>query len=114
MKILLVCTGSKIAYKVLRCAAMDGREVFVMGDERSRDLRASRYCARYLPSQFPFGRDNRDLIVGEINGFVVAHGISVVMPGDTESTRVLAAVQSSIRVRGFPLPEAGVFERLAN
>ena len=35
MKILLVCAGSTLGYKVLRCAAAGGHEVYVMGDRRS-------------------------------------------------------------------------------
>jgi biotin carboxylase len=114
VKVLLLCTGSGIAYKVLRCAARDGRTIHVLGDERSRELRASRYCARYLRSRWRIAEENVAGIAAEINEIIAARQIDVVMPGDSESTRVLAAARTIIHARCYPLPDAQVFDRLAN
>jgi biotin carboxylase len=114
MKILLLCAGSSLAYKVLRCAASGGHEVCVLGDERSIELKSSRYCAQYLPRQYHIGEENVENIAAEINALLAAHGFSSVIPGDTESTRVLAAAQSLIQGRWFPLPNATVFDHLAD
>jgi biotin carboxylase len=114
MKILLLAAGSKIAYKVLRCAAEAGGAVFVLGDQKVSRLATSRYCSSFLQSPHPIHRVNAEALAVEINRIVAERGISAVVPGDYESTYILAAMRQKIQTRVFPLPSSSVLEELNN
>jgi hypothetical protein len=112
MKILLLTAGSKIAYKVLRCAAEAGASVFVLGDQNVSCLVSSRYCSLFLQSPHAVDRVNAEALAVEINRIVAERSISAVVPGDYESTYILAAIQRKIRTRVFPLPSSSILEEL--
>jgi biotin carboxylase len=76
--------------------------------------KSTRYCARYHPSPVPISLEKPGQVAAAINAAVAAQGLSMVIPGDTEATRVLTTIQASIHAPCFPMPTAATFERLAN
>jgi predicted ATP-grasp superfamily ATP-dependent carboligase len=114
MRILLLASGYGPQYRVLRCAAESGAEVYVVGNRHLEDagmLASSRFCREFIridDRAFECGDESIRLIndiCGELR-------IDWVLPSDAKTTRYLARYKSEIGTKVFPLPSVDVFERL--
>ncbi len=112
VKILLLATGNLLAYKVLRCAAEIARDVYVLGDRVASRLGASRYCRAFRASSRPINRASADALVPEINCAIAELDIDMIIPGDFETSWLLATIAPRLQTRVFPLPAAGVLDQL--
>jgi predicted ATP-grasp superfamily ATP-dependent carboligase len=111
-KILIVASLHKLPYRVLRCAAAAGAEVYVLGDRGARALRLSRYCRRVFLANNVISGLYDDALVMQINCLVRDLGIGMVIPGDGPSTRALVACRDQLTAPIFPLPSLECFDRL--
>src|SRR5882757_4838076 len=93
--ILLLANEFVAQYRVLRCAAMTGARVHVMGPQKARALALSRYCAAYHP--YFFGHEaylgidapvDPAAAAAHIDAVAREHGIEMVLAGDALTTRL--------------------------
>jgi predicted ATP-grasp superfamily ATP-dependent carboligase len=112
MKALMICHVNRLPYRVMLCAAQAGAEVYVLGGSRSKSLRFSRYCKKFIPSKCPFDGSVSSEMVEQINRIIPQHGIDIVMPGDAESSRTFAGLRDQIQTKCFPGPGLELFDRL--
>jgi hypothetical protein len=118
--VLLLANEFVSQYRVLRCAAMTGARVHVMGPDKARSLALSRFCAAYHP--YSFGNEaylggNADLdpknVAAKIDQIAHEHGIDMVLPSDALTTRLLSTMQPHLATRSFPVPDVATFDALA-
>lgn len=111
-RVLLLCAGVMLAYRVLRCAAEVGCEVFALGPPVCAGLARSRFCRGFEPSAAPVNGAGDEALLNEINRRIAAWGVDLVVPGDAPATRSLIALKSQIAAPCFPLPDLATFDAL--
>src|SRR5437868_507369 len=98
--VLLLANEFVAQYRVLRCAAMTGARVHVMGPEKARALALSRFCAAYHP--YSFGNEaylggnaeiDPKIVATAVDEIARKHGIDMVLPSDALTTRLLSIMQ---------------------
>lgn len=112
MNVLLLSNRSGISYKVMRCAVAAGASVTILGDDRSLDLKASRYCSAFHASPCPIEIGHADALVDEINRIVGSTRIDCILPGDGASTLLLSTISTRLHGPCFPLPPRSVYDIL--
>jgi len=111
-RILLLASEAEIQYRVLRCAASLGADVHVMGPARARPLAFSRFCKKFHAAT-DFAKAPETSQAQKIDALARAHGIDLVIPGDTVTTRLLTRIRDALKTPVFPVPAADAFEALA-
>src|SRR5712691_1722957 len=111
-KILLLASLYKLPYRVLRCAAAAGAEIYVLGDLGARGLGLSRHCRKFIASNHIISGSRDAGLALEINCLVRDLDITMVMPADAPSTRALIACRDLIDASCFPLPGLDAFDLL--
>jgi biotin carboxylase len=118
--VLLLAYEFVAQYRVLRCVAMAGAKVHVMGPSQTRALAFSRYCTAYHP--YSFGRqshrrqkDQPDPIemAADIDAVCEANSIEMVFASDVVTTRLLGTIAPFLKTPSFPVPEPSTFDALA-
>jgi biotin carboxylase len=118
--VLLLAYEFVAQYRVLRCAAMAGAKVHVMGPPQTRALAFSRFCAAYHP--YSFGRqshrrqkDQPDpaAMAADIDALCRANRIDMVLASDVVTTRLLGTIAPFLKTPSFPVPEPSTFDALA-
>src|SRR5712691_768567 len=113
-KILLLASLYKLPYRVLRCAAAAGAEIYVLGDLGARGLGLSRHCRKFIPSNHIISGARDEGLALEINCLVRDLDITMVIPADAPSIRSLIACRDLIDASCFPLPGLEAFDLLNN
>lgn len=113
IKVLLLAAVYHFAYRVMRCVAAAGADVYVLGNIE-RSMARSRYCRELFVSDYIINGTYDEALVLEINWYVRELGIDLVLPGDAPTTRALIAVRDLIEVPCFPMPELDQFDLLNN
>jgi biotin carboxylase len=111
-RILLLASEAEIQYRVLRCAALPGVEVHVAGPEPARPLARSRFCKRFHASP-DFAKGSEASLARRIDMLAHEHGIDLVLPSDTVTTRLLTRIRGRLSTPVFPVPDAEAFDALA-
>ena len=111
-RVLLVAALTMLPYRVMRCAAATGAEVFVLGAARARGLAQSRACRRFEETPVPIDGQGGEDLLDAINRSVAALGVGCVLPGDAPSTRSLIALRERISAPVFPGPDLATFDLL--
>lgn len=112
MRILLLATNFGAPYRVLRCAAAFGAEVFVAGAGPARALALSRYCRKFQP--FSFVRHDMEEAAARVDACARDGGADMVLPSDIETTKFLARVKPYLATPVFPLSAPEAIEQLAS
>jgi glutathione synthase/RimK-type ligase-like ATP-grasp enzyme len=112
VRILILATGFKPQYRVLRCASALRHEVFVAGQAGALLLGFSRYCTRLYRCDFQNWHQSK--VVEFINSLIERLGIDVVLPSDAITTTLLARIGSELTSKVYPVPPERLFERLGN
>lgn len=111
-RVLLLASEAEIQYRVLRCAASLQADVHVMGPAQARPLAFSRFCKKFHAAS-DFAKTPEAAVARRIDATARAHGIDLIIPGDTVTTRLLARVRGELATPVFPVPEADAFDALA-
>jgi hypothetical protein len=111
IKVLLLAAVYHFSYRVMRCAAEAGAEVYVLGNIERR-LARSRYCKEVFVSDYIISGAYDEALAVEINWYAREFDIELVLPGDAPTTRALIAVRDLIEVPCFPMPELDQFDLL--
>ncbi len=114
MNLLILASGFRFQYRVLRCAAATGARVFVIGDDISYVLARSRYCVGFMPSVAPLDLAHTDAIVDQLNRAIADLAIDMVLPGDGKTTRLLTTLKDRLGAPCFPMPSREAFDTLNN
>ena len=108
---LILASGFRLQYRVLRCAAMCFSKVYVLGESEAMTLRLSTACAGVFAYKRSFaGMD--PAAIGEINALCKKLSIDFVLPSCAETTRFLAAYGRQLTTPHFPVPSQQVFDAL--
>ncbi|WP_407179609.1 ATP-grasp domain-containing protein [Bradyrhizobium sp. STM 3562] len=110
--ILMLSTLYKLPYRVMRCAAATGAEVYVFGASVSSSLRHSRFCQQFRSADVPIDGTACEQLAQGINQCVAAWGIDLVLAGDGPASRTLIALRHRIGVPCFPMPDLQSFDLL--
>jgi predicted ATP-grasp superfamily ATP-dependent carboligase len=110
-RILLLASEAEIQYRVLRCAASLDADVHVMGPARAKPLAFSRFCKKFHAAS-DFAKAPEAAIAHRIDVLARAHGIDLVIPGDTVTTRLLTRIRGALATPVFPVPAADAFDAL--
>ena len=113
MKALLLAAQYHMSYRVMRCAAEAGAEVYVLGNIE-RGLARSRFCKELFVSDYIINGAYDEALALEINWYTRKFGIDLVLPGDAPTTRALIAVRDLIEAPCFPMPTLDQFDLLNN
>ena len=108
----MLASSFKMPYRVLRCAAATGAEVYVLGNAAAHGLRFSRYCQTFFDTAQIVNGSRDDNLVHEINTIAENLDLALVMPSDPPTTRALIASRDLIALPCFPLPKLEEFDRL--
>jgi predicted ATP-grasp superfamily ATP-dependent carboligase len=114
MRVLLLASGYGPQYRVLRCAAESGAEVYVVGNRHLEDagmLASSRFCRQFIRID-DRAFDQGSGFTHQLNELCKELRIDWVLPSDARTTRYLARHHHEIASKVFPLPGLDVFERL--
>lgn len=111
-RVLLVSAFYHLPYRVMRCAAATGAEVFALGTARSRGLAHSRFCQRFEETSAPIDGQGGEDLLEAINRSANALGVECVLPGDAPSTRSLIALRDRIAAPVFAGPDLASFDLL--
>src|SRR5947199_10855555 len=84
VRLLLLATNFGAPYRVLRCAAALGAEVYVAGAGQARSLALSRYCRRFR--SFSFSRHDLEA-AAKLDACAREIGADMVLPSDSETTK---------------------------
>jgi len=112
VRILILATGFKPQYRVLRCASALHHEVFVAGQGGALLLGFSRFCKRLYRCDFQTWHQSK--VVEFINSLVAQLQIDVVLPSDAITTRLLARIGPELVGEVYPVPSERLFERLGH
>src|SRR5580704_9910966 len=110
-RVLLLASEADIQYRVLRCTASLDAEVHVMGPSRAHPLAFSRFCKKFHAAS-DFAKAPEAALVRKIDAVAREHGIDLVIPGDTVTTRLLTRIRDALATPVFPVPEAETFDAL--
>jgi hypothetical protein len=113
-RVLIVSSLISLPYRVMRVAHDAGAEVCVLGNDMSRGLKYSRFCAYFAATRLSITGEADAALAGEINRWVRALGIDMVLPGDAQATRSLIAMRDTIKAPCFPMPNLEQFDTLNN
>lgn len=108
----MLASGTSFQYRVLRCAAAAGAEVFILGDLAARDLALSRYCRVFLASTCAISFENSSRIAQQVNTYIDELSIGCVMPSDAGTTRILTSIRRELGSPTFPMPDLATFDTL--
>ena len=111
-RVLLLASEAEIQYRVLRCTASLGADVHVMGPARAHPLAFSRFCKKFHAAS-DFAKAPEAALARKIDALAREHGIDLVIPGDTVTTRLLTRIRDALATPVFPVPEADTFDALA-
>lgn len=111
-RILMLCTLYKMPYRVMRCAAAAGANVYALGSPASRSLTHSRFCRGFKATDILIDGVAREELLGEINQCVATWEVDIVLAGDAPATRTLIALRDRIHAPCFPMPDLESFDRL--
>jgi biotin carboxylase len=112
VRLLLLATNFGAPYRVLRCAAALGAEVYVAGAGPARSLALSRYCRRFR--LFSFSRHDPEKAAARLDACAREIGADMVLPSDIETTKFLARVKPYLATPVFPLSAPEAIEQLAS
>jgi len=101
-------------YRVMRVAEAAGGNVYVLGSAKSKGLRYSRYCERFVSTRRPMAGLRDFELAAEINRYVADFDIKMVLPGDAEATRSILAINDLLDAPCFPAPDLEQFDYLNN
>jgi predicted ATP-grasp superfamily ATP-dependent carboligase len=110
-RVLLLASEADIQYRVLRCAASLDADVHVMGPSRAHPLAFSRFCKKFHAAS-DFAKAPEASLARKIDAIAREHGIDLVIPGDTVTTRLLTRIRDALATPVFPVPEAETFDAL--
>src|SRR5260370_21626545 len=82
-KILLLASLYKLPYRVFRCAAAAGAEIYVLGDLGARGLGLSRHCRKFIASNHIISGSRHEGLALAINCLLRALVLTIVQPADT-------------------------------
>lgn len=111
-RVLLVASLFKLPYRVLRCAASAGADVYVLGAAGAQGLRHARACRSFIDFRGPIDGRLDPALALEINRLVSALSIELVIAADAPSTRSLAAISPLLEAPCFPMPDLATFDLL--
>ncbi|WP_131194874.1 ATP-grasp domain-containing protein [Lichenihabitans psoromatis] len=112
-RLLLLAESFRLPYRVMRCAAASGDEIFVLGTSDAANLKISNSCKKYIPIEGSFS----DFVfedVQKINAIAAHFDISCILPSCPMTTRFLSVHGDSLTTRHFPVPSSKVFDLLDN
>jgi hypothetical protein len=109
--ILLLAQSFQAPYRVMRCAAAAGANVFLFCNDDARSLALSRFCAGYRDFVFE-PEPSPDAAAAEIEEFCRAYKIDMIFPADAIATRLLARVRHLLTTPVFPIPDLATFDQL--
>lgn len=109
---LLLASEAEIQYRVLRCAASRDVEMHVAGPAAARPLALSRFCKKFHGGP-DFAKSDEASLARWIDEVARKHGIDLVLPGDTVTTRLLTRIRTMLSTPVFPVPDADAFDALA-
>jgi len=110
-RVLLLASEAEIQYRVLRCTASLDADVHVMGPSRAQALSFSRFCKKFHAAS-DFAKAPEAWLTRRIDAIAREHGIDLIIPGDTVTTRLLTRIRDVLATPVFPVPEAGTFDAL--
>jgi len=110
--VLLLATDYITPYRVLRCAAASGAEVYVLGNAGAWPLRWSRYCRGLIVSERIIHGERDESLALEINCLVRELQLDLIVPADAPCARALIASRDLLDARCFPLPTLAQFDLL--
>lgn len=109
--ILLLAQSFQAPYRVMRCAAATGANVFLFCNDEARSLAASRFCAGYKDFSFE-PEPVPQAAATEIEAFCRTHKIDMILPADAVATRLLARARHLLTTPVFPIPDLATFDQL--
>jgi predicted ATP-grasp superfamily ATP-dependent carboligase len=112
--VLMVSALISMPYRVMRAAERADANVYVLGSAKSKGLRYSRYCEKFILTQRPISGQRDFELAREINRCVADFGIEMVLAGDVEATRSLLAIKDLLQAPCFPTPDLEQFDNLNN
>jgi predicted ATP-grasp superfamily ATP-dependent carboligase len=111
-RVLVLSALYKLPYRVMRCAAATGAQVYALGAPAARGLIYSRLCSGFKATDIPIDGTARQELVEEINQCVELWGIDLLLAGDGPATRSLIALRHRIGAPCFPMPDLESFDLL--
>ncbi len=112
-RILILCAGVRLAYRVVRCVAAAGCEAYALGPRRSSGLAFSRFC-RFGKTEADVDGAGCEALLRDINRYVARWSIDLVLAGDAPSTRSLIVLKDRVAAPCFPMPDLAAFDLLDN
>jgi ATP-grasp in the biosynthetic pathway with Ter operon len=113
-RVLLLSSLITLPYRVMRCAAAAGAEVYVLGSGSSKGLSYSRHCKQFVANETSVTGERDPRLADKINRCVAEFGIDMVLPGDAAAMRSLLAIQDLVAAPYFPAPTLAQFDYLNN
>lgn len=109
---LMLCSLFTLAYRAMRTFVAADVRMHVLGNEASRGMRHSRYCAGFAETDIGFDGSCTESMIELVNREITRHGVDFVCAGDQPATRSLIAMQSYLSVPCFPMPELATYDCL--
>ncbi len=109
---LVLASEAELQYRVLRCVAELGVEVFVAGPAHARSLAISRFCTRYIPFSLEW-EIAPERTAAQLDRIARERDIALILPSDAVTTRLLSNIRPMLRTPVFPVPDPASFESLA-
>lgn len=110
MNLLILANGFVAQYRVLRCAAALGAEIYVAGTEHAHALALSRYCTQFRP--FAFELEDEARAAAELDALAAQMQIDMILPSDFQTTLYLSRVRDHLATEVFPMPDLAALEQL--
>jgi hypothetical protein len=114
MRILMICGLYTMPYRIMRCAAAAGADIYIVGNELSTGFRHSRIPKKFVLSPIAFDGSATPEMLEEINRYIAEFDIDMVIAGDAMATRSLTGLRSHIKAPCFPMPSLEQFDTLNN
>ena len=114
MRAIMLAFWCKQQYHTLRAAAAAGYSVHVLGRDCAEGLKYSRFCSSYHTFGFDPLSQSLDDALAEITRWAKQLSADLILPSDSISTRLLAAIADRLPVPTCALPAPGVFDMLDN
>lgn len=108
--LILACSGWRLQYRTLRCAARCFDRVYVLGNLPARPLASSTACKIFHAMPSAFGADSIQLV----NEICDLNNIDHILPSDVETTRFVAEYRDRFTARSYPVPDTATFDLLNN
>jgi len=110
VNLLVLANGFVAQYRVLRCAAALGADIYVAGSEYARPLALSRYCKSFQP--FSFELEDESIAAAQLDALAAQMQIDMILPGDFQTTLYLARIRGRLETDVFPMPDHDALEQL--